>query len=1785
MVSAMPSRSHRRPFRRAFAAVLIMLGVLPVAIDGGLGGSVVDAELIQSFTPPVFNTNTNGAIDIIGNALLTCDTSNSNCAQTLAGTRNSGNGSFSMQRLDADNGVLPAAAANQTTSSSRAALAAPAGSTVLFAGLYWSAQSNNSNRNRLSFLTPGAAAYTTVTGSVANAGSLYQGFADVTAAVQAAGNGDYWAGNIQASTGTNRYAAWSLVVVYQNPALPVRSLSVFDGFGRVTSSFRQLDVPVSGFLTPPFGNVNAEIGVVAYEGDRNISGDQIRVDRSGSGSFVNLSNAANPTTNFGNGSISDNGVIVTTRTPAAVNNLSIDADQFATTNLLSNSQTSTTVRFQTTGDWWYPGVLTFAVDLFVPEFPTITKTVVDLNGGTTVPGDELEYTITFDNVGNDGALNSVMSDPIPANTSFVPNSIRIDGVTQTGTAPTNRGEFAGGSVIARVGQGANGTSGGAIYPGDSVQVKFRVMVLPGARGTSLSNTATLNYTAQTLGQAFSFDTNTVVTPVPPLADLSITKTASPSPAVPGTDETWTLVISNAGPNPATGVKLTDTLPAGLTAGAITGATCTGTTTLTCDVADIAPGTSRTVTVVTALGPAIPDGTLLQNTAQVSLNEDDATPGNNAVTAGVPVRSEADLSVTKSDDVDPVPVGGSITYTVTVTNDGPSTAPDVSVSDSPDGATTATSVTMPGATCTLASRTCVLPSLAPGASAVMTVVVDVKNSASGSVTNSASVQSAVADDDQSNNSVSEPTVVTPIADVTVTKSVTSGPLVAGGEVTYLVRVQNTGPSTAAAVTMTDTLDAGLSLISAASPVGTCSGNPTITCNLGSLNSGASVDIVVTATVSADVTGATVGNTAAVSTATDEGANANANTSTVSDIVVNSADLRITKEVDNNPLLIGGAFVYTITVTNAGPSTTSGTHTMTDVLPDGLTPDTAPGCDIAGQTVTCENAAPIPVDGSVVYTIAGSVPGNGGSDPTVANTATISYPTDPIGLNNSATASTDLDDQVDLRLDKEWTTPSVVAGENATFTLTVTNSGPSQAKKVDVVDAVPYGVIESATLSPSGSGRKCDIVPGGLDCDLKDLDSGDTITITVVVEIDPGTPSGNLSNSATATTDTDDRNPSNNTDIDQIVVSRAADLTITKAVGDPTPNAGGTIGYEVVVTNLGPSTAKASFVGDALPAGLTIVGPSILLNGVPTTACSAPSGVLTCDLGELAVSDTRTITYDVVIDASIDPGTVVANAASATSSTPDPSPATVSETVTVGTSADLKVTKTASVEPATPGGPLTYRVTVENLGPSDARDVVLDDTLPTGYTATLATSPSGSCSTVVSCDLGTIAAGDSAVITIVGSIDAGLAAPDLTNETDGLTSSTPDPDGSNNSGSVTSTLAPSADLSITKAASPTAIEAGGGPVTYTIAVGNAGPSDATDVVVTDSLPAGFVVAAVTPSQGTCTSPTAFPCDLGTVDAGGSPASVTVTGSFPSTAAATVATNTAQVSTTTPDPNTANDEASVDVTVTTAADVSVAKSAPAAADAGAEVTYRITVQNAGPSSAADVTLSDVLDAALLDADNATATTTFPGGTCTNTGGTIDCDLGAVGVGDLVIVNVRVELRSNAPAGSSSLSNTAAIVSATPDPNPDNDSSTATTDVTTSADLGVVKTKLGAAEFVAGEPSSYQIVVTNNGPSDAADVVVEDTPDGLVTLGSVSSSPPGCTALPCAIPTLVAGDSVTITVEATVDDGATGPTVSNTASVLSATTDPNPGNDGSTIDTAVIARRHGAGQQDGLPRPGGRG
>lgn len=269
----------------------------------------LEARRALAITTPFtvrYQTNDTGDITFAANTLMTAPASDPAAinAQNGIGSKVANN-DFLMTYVDVDSD-------STTFNSSRSNLVMPAGSQVLFAGLYWGARTSGTTLNAatalrptVKFMTPGGA-YQTLTGSViGTGGNDYQSFKDVTGLVAAAGDGTYTVANAQARKDiTDVYAGWSLVVAYRAPGDPARNLTIFDGYGTVAAkpiSDSTVNIPISGFKAPTAGLVKATLGFIAYEGDLKKTGDSVTFDGQ------TLSDAANPASDFFNSTISNRG--------------------------------------------------------------------------------------------------------------------------------------------------------------------------------------------------------------------------------------------------------------------------------------------------------------------------------------------------------------------------------------------------------------------------------------------------------------------------------------------------------------------------------------------------------------------------------------------------------------------------------------------------------------------------------------------------------------------------------------------------------------------------------------------------------------------------------------------------------------------------------------------------------------------------------------------------------------------------------------------------------------------------------------------------------------------------------------------------------------------------------------------------------------------------------------------------------------------------------------------------------------------------------------------------------------------------------------------------------------------------------------------------------------------------------------------------------------------------------------------------------------------------------------
>ena len=796
-VCSTPQSSTRRVESSRVPRGGMWLGVLLVILWSSLSAQ---AQIQRGFAPR-FSANDTGDIQIIGNTLFTCPASTT-CTNALNGNGSSlNNNNFRMVNVNVAGG---------TTNASSANLAIPPGASVLWAGLYWGARPPSGSPcalgtacSNVRFATPTSGGYRTLRATqidlFSGSGSAYQGFVEVTIDVRAGGSGTYRVADVAALTGSNNYAGWALVVVLRDPTQMLRNLTVFDGFAQVGAGM-PVTTTVQGFLTPLAGAFTTRIGTVVYEGDLGFPGDTFQING------VRLGNTANPASNFFNSSISSAVTTLPPRNPQLLNQLGFDIDVLDASGTLPNGASSATITFTTNEDQYFPGVLTFANDVFQPVIEgNVFKDVTDLNGGALNPGDILEYTITLANTGNDSTIEQTLNDPIPFNTTYVPNSLRILSGPNVGPLSDQTGddqaEFTGAAVVFRLGTGADATMGGSIAPGAATALKFQVRINPEApANTVIPNQATTTYKGALLGTPFSTRSDgdrttpgaqpTIVTTGPARAMLSLAKSATPNPVVGGQNLTYQLTVTNAGPSNARTVEVSDTTPDNTTFQSVTVPAGWNVTTpsvgsaglLTFTHTDFPPGMA-VLTFVVRVAANVPNGTTIVNTAAITSPTDPGLPPPPQAGTSTLVVGAQDLVLGKN-AASVTGRGQDITYTITVLNPGPNNAATVNVTDVLPGTLTFRSATAPTGWSVLdpgvgnnGTVQFTHPNLPPGTYALTLVArVDLNAGVNQTILNTATVSSATPEPDITNNTA---TAATTVSGPGVSKQFTPNAIVPGG----------------------------------------------------------------------------------------------------------------------------------------------------------------------------------------------------------------------------------------------------------------------------------------------------------------------------------------------------------------------------------------------------------------------------------------------------------------------------------------------------------------------------------------------------------------------------------------------------------------------------------------------------------------------------------------------------------------------------------------------------------------------------------------------------------------------------------------------------------------------------------------------------------------------------------------------------------------------------------------------------------------------------------------------
>jgi len=442
---------------------------------------VVYGQVPVPFSPRLNSSyiNIKGDYTFLANSILNRVDASHTANDPYDGTANNNN--FHRDYIDIDGDPT-------TFSSSSSTLDVPFCSRIYWAGLYWSANYEQEVMNNtiiptlpaedparldftaIKFRVPGGSYVDLVADNLADpAGeedsiifddvtfkdSPYVCFKNVTNLLQALPdpNGEYFVANVRATRGVSVGGAggWTLVVIYENPTLPGKYISVFDGYAGVSNTgSATANIAVSGFNTIPSGPVRARIGASAVEGDRSISGDRFRIETPMNPGFTDLSDPMNPANNYFNSNITVDGADVATRNIFATNTLGYDADIFDISNpsnsIIDNGETSATLQLTTQGDGYGAFLVGFAVEIIEPNI-VLEKRVenlsgVDITGAGVNLGQSLDYVLSFQNTGNDDATNYSIRDILPTNVTLDESNLVLPpGVTYTYDAVTREIRF------------------------------------------------------------------------------------------------------------------------------------------------------------------------------------------------------------------------------------------------------------------------------------------------------------------------------------------------------------------------------------------------------------------------------------------------------------------------------------------------------------------------------------------------------------------------------------------------------------------------------------------------------------------------------------------------------------------------------------------------------------------------------------------------------------------------------------------------------------------------------------------------------------------------------------------------------------------------------------------------------------------------------------------------------------------------------------------------------------------------------------------------------------------------------------------------------------------------------------------------------------------------------------------------------------------------------------------------------------------------------------------------
>ena len=1243
---------------------------------------------------------------------------------------------------------------------------------------------------------------------------------------------------------------------------------------------------------------------------------------------------------------------------------------------------------------------------------------------------------------------------------------------------------------------------GSIANGASESILVQAKVAEGTAGQSITNRVQVSQD--------QLDTNATPddleeTIVVASADLVTVKSVDNSSPEEGDTIQFTIQVSNQGPNDATGLSLVDILPDGITyVSDNSGSYNSGSGIWT--IGSLANGASTSITIEATVDANTAGTTIINKTSAATGDQTDLTATGDVLEAAVYVNNETDIVLSKTVNNSNPNEGDVIRYTIAVSNEGSITATNIEITDIlPAGLTLVSGIPSTGI---WNSPIWTINAIAPGGSEILLIDARVDPGTAGqNITNTISNIQDQLDVNSSPDDLEETIVVTS-SDLVTVKTVDNSVPNEGDTITYTITVANNGLSDATGISLIDNLPFGLSYVSDDS--GGAYSSATGVWNIGDLANGDTASLQIVATVNNGTAGMTIVNTAIAASGdqSDPGTNGDVLSATI--YIDNKTDIVLSKVANDLNPNEGDDVLFTIKVTNNGVIAATNLR-IEDLLPTGLTYISAiPTTGVWTNPIWEINSLPAGATETLLLSANVDV-GTAGQD----LTNTISNTQDQLDTNATLddaeeTISVTALDLVTIK-SVDNATPSV--GTSVNYTIEVTNNGPSNATNVSIVDHLPAGVTYASDDGAGAFDNNSGIWTIG------DLIRGSTVQLIIQATIDAGTAGTTITNRTIAAL-SDQTDITNTGDVLEaaIFIDNETDIVLSKVADNLTPNEGDNVVYTIEVENAGLIDATNVQITDVLPAGLNYV------SAIPTTGNWSGS---VWTISKLATGTSERILVTVVVDSGT-AGQILTNTISNTQDQLDSNASLddMEETIVV-TASDLVTVKTVDNQTPEEGDTIAYTISVTNNGTSDATEVSLVDLLPSGLTyigddsSGMYNSGSGLWT------IGNLDNGDSESITIQCTVNVGTAGTSITNNTTPASGDQADPSTNGDVLEVVIHINNETDIVLSKTVNNNNPDEGE-QIEYTITVLNNGIIEATNIEITDILPAGLLYVSGTPTAGSWNAPVWKLNSL----APRASESLIVKVEVAANTAGQALTNTISNTQDQLDNDATQDDLEETISVTVADLVTIKTVDNTTPDEGEVITYSIKVTNNGTSDATNIYLTDHLPQGVVyHSDDSNGAYNFGSGIWTVG------DL-ANGMSKTLLIEATVEVGT---AGSTITNTTTSAVGDQQDPTTAGDQLQATIHIDNETDIVLTKVVNNPTPNE-GDTVLYSITVSNNGTIRATNMTLTDTlPNGLIYVAGTVSA--GTWAYPdWTLNELDAGATETLILQVNIASGTAGQTLINT-------------------------------------------